>query len=142
LTMPVAVGTSLLVIAMKSAAGLAGYLASVDLDWPLALAVTAAAIGGSFLGTRLVDRTNPAMLRRGFGWFVVAAAILVLAQQVPAAWTTWLPGPVLAWAAVPIAVVAAIAFVDLRRRTGSPDTRDGDPAIPDGPASSTTQALS
>lgn len=143
LSMPVAVGTSLLVIAMKSAAGLAGYLASVDLDWPLALAVTAAAIGGSFLGTRLVDRTNPAMLRRGFGWFVVAAAILVLAQQVPAAWTTWLPGPVLAWAAVPIAAVAAIAFVDLRKRTSAQDTRDGDPGLPDGPASSTTtQALS
>lgn len=114
LTMPVAVGTSLLVIAMKSTAGLAGYLASVDLDWPVALAVTAAAIGGSFVGTRLVGRTNPAKLRRGFGWFVVAAAILVLAQQVPASWTEWLAGPVLAWAAIPIAVVAVIAFLDLR----------------------------
>src|SRR5690625_2501363 len=35
LPMPVAVGTSLVVIAMKSFAGLAGYLTSVSLDWAL-----------------------------------------------------------------------------------------------------------
>ncbi|MEU3145485.1 MULTISPECIES: sulfite exporter TauE/SafE family protein [unclassified Streptomyces] len=33
LPMPVAVGTSLLVIAMKSAAGFAGYLSTVQIDW-------------------------------------------------------------------------------------------------------------
>ncbi|MGB3830112.1 MAG: sulfite exporter TauE/SafE family protein, partial [Ornithinimicrobium sp.] len=36
LPMPVAIGTSLVVIAMKSMAGLAGYLASVTIDWPMA----------------------------------------------------------------------------------------------------------
>ena len=36
LPMPVAVGTSLVVIAMKSFAGLGGYLASVHIDWGLA----------------------------------------------------------------------------------------------------------
>ncbi|TDC17257.1 site-specific integrase [Actinomadura bangladeshensis] len=34
-TVPAAVGTSLLVIARKSSAGLAGYLADVAIDWPL-----------------------------------------------------------------------------------------------------------
>ncbi len=131
LSMPVAVGTSLLVIAMKSAAGLAGYLASVDLDWPLALAVTAAAIGGSFIGTRLVDRTNPDRLRRGFGWFVVAAAILVLAQQVPSAWTQWLPGSALAWAAIPIAIVAVVAFLDLRSHAAQGDPTQDEPGQDD-----------
>ena len=43
LPMPVAVGTSLIVIAMKSFAGLAGYLSSVHIDWAVAGAVTAAA---------------------------------------------------------------------------------------------------
>ena len=47
LPMPVAVGTSLVVIAMKSFAGLGGYLSSVQIDWALAFAVTAAAVVGA-----------------------------------------------------------------------------------------------
>lgn len=39
LSKPVAVGTSLVVIAMKSFAGLAGYLSSVHIDWRLATGV-------------------------------------------------------------------------------------------------------
>ena len=42
--MPVAVGTSLVVIAMKSFAGFAGHLSSVQIDWRLAGLVTAAAV--------------------------------------------------------------------------------------------------
>merc|ERR1711969_469920 len=50
LPMPIAVGTSLVVIAMKSFAGLAGYLSSVQIDWVLAGAVTAAALVGALIG--------------------------------------------------------------------------------------------
>lgn len=84
LPMSVAVGTSLLVIAMKSFAGLAGYLSGVQLDWPLVLAVTAAAVVGSVLGARLVGRVPEDALRQGFGWFVLAMGVVVLAQQLPA----------------------------------------------------------
>lgn len=84
LSMPVAVGTSLLVIAMKSFAGLAGYLASVQIDWPIALGVTAAAVLGSLVGSRLTGVVQPDTLRKGFGWFVVAMGVFVLVQQVPA----------------------------------------------------------
>jgi uncharacterized membrane protein YfcA len=83
LPMPVAVGTSLLVIAMKSFAGLAGYLASVQIDWPLALAVTAAAVVGSLVGSRLTGLVHPDTLRRAFGWFVVAMGLVVLVEQAP-----------------------------------------------------------
>lgn len=83
LPMPVAVGTSLLVIAMKSFAGLAGYLASVQIDWPVALAVTAAAVLGSLVGSRLTGVVPPEKLRTGFGWFVIAMGLLILLQQVP-----------------------------------------------------------
>ena len=83
LPMSVAVGTSLLVIAMKSFAGLAGYLASVQIDWPIALAVTAAAVLGSLVGSRLTGVIHPETLRKGFGWFVIVMGLLVLVQQVP-----------------------------------------------------------
>jgi len=96
LPMPVAVGTSLLVIAMKSFAGLGGYLTSVSLDWPLVAAVTVAAVVGSFLGARLTSRIPETMLRQGFGYFVLVMGAFVLHQE--------LPGPMGAVAAGAVAV--------------------------------------
>lgn len=81
LPMPIAVGTSLVVIAMKSFAGLAGYLSSVQIDWALAGAVTAAALVGALVGARLTTRVNPDALRKGFGWFVLAMSSVILAQE-------------------------------------------------------------
>ncbi len=47
LPMPIAVGTSLVIIAMNSFAGLIGYLSSVRIDWSLGAALTAAAVVGA-----------------------------------------------------------------------------------------------
>jgi hypothetical protein len=110
--MPVAVGTSLLVIAMKSFAGLAGYLASVTIDWPVALMVTAAAVVGSLVGSRLTGVVHPETLRKAFGWFVVAMGVLVLVQQVPAG----LAGQPWFWPTTVAALAAAGAVVVLLRR--------------------------
>ncbi|KUI33542.1 hypothetical protein AU195_00520 [Mycobacterium sp. IS-1496] len=82
LPMPVAVGTSLIVIAMKSFAGLGGYLSSVQIDWPVALAVTAAAVVGALAGARLTAMVNPDSLRKAFGWFVLAMSSVILAQEI------------------------------------------------------------
>lgn len=84
LPMSVAVGTSLVVIAMKSFAGLAGYLTTVQLDWGLTLGVTAAAIAGTLIGSKLAGRIPEAALRMAFGWFVLAMGTFVLIQQAPA----------------------------------------------------------
>jgi uncharacterized protein len=81
LRMEQAVGTSLVVIAMKSFAGFAGHLGHVQLDWPLTLAVTAAAVAGSFAGGALAGRVPPAALRKGFGVFVLIMAVFVLVQE-------------------------------------------------------------
>jgi uncharacterized protein len=85
LPMPIAVGTSLIVIAMKSFAGLAGYLASVQIDWAVAGAVTAAAVAGALIGARLTAMVNPDALRKAFGWFVLAMSSVILGQEIHAA---------------------------------------------------------
>jgi uncharacterized protein len=82
--MPVAIGTSLIVIALKSFAGLGGYLTSVSPDWGLVGAVTAAAIVGSMLGSRLAGRIPETALREGFGIFVLVMGVFVLVQALPA----------------------------------------------------------
>jgi uncharacterized protein len=106
LPMPVAVGTSLLVIATKSFAGLAGYLADVHIDWALAAAVTAAAILGSLAGARLAGRIHEDRLRQAFGWFVLTMGILVLAQQLPGNAWWWAGGGALTVATAGSAMLA------------------------------------
>lgn len=85
LPMREAVGTSLLVIAMKSSAGLAGYLGSTPIDFTLAGMVTAAAIAGSVGGAAMAGRVRQDVLRRGFAWFVVVMAVFLLSQEIPRA---------------------------------------------------------
>ncbi|MET8354772.1 MULTISPECIES: sulfite exporter TauE/SafE family protein [unclassified Micromonospora] len=112
LPMPVAVGTSLVVIAMKSVAGLAGYLSSVSIDWGLAGAVTTAAVIGSLLGGRLASRVSENALRKAFGWFVVVMGVFVLAQQ--------MPGQVranpLPWATLGLTAVVAVGIIVRQNR--------------------------
>ena len=82
LPMPIAVGTSLVVIAMQSFAGFAGHLATEQIDWRLAAFVTAAAVAGALIGGRLIAFLNPGTLRQMFGWFVLLMASVILAQEV------------------------------------------------------------
>ena len=84
LPMTAAVGTSLLVIAMNSLAGFAGHATSLELNWLLAGGVSAAAVIGSLIGTRLAGRIPEAVLRKGFGVFVLVMGVFVLVQELPA----------------------------------------------------------
>lgn len=86
LAMPQAVGTSLLVLTMQSFAGFAGHLTTAEIDWSLTGTFTAMAAAGAVLGSRLTGRVNASALRKGFGWFVIAMAIIVLALQLPPGW--------------------------------------------------------
>jgi uncharacterized protein len=81
LPMSTAVGTSLVVIAMQSFAGLAGHLTGTPIDWRLATLATAAAVMGGLVGGRLTPLVEPDALRRGFGWFVLAMSSLILAKE-------------------------------------------------------------
>ncbi|WP_129337047.1 sulfite exporter TauE/SafE family protein [Cellulomonas endophytica] len=112
LSMPVAVGTSLVVIAIKSLGGLAGYLATVSIDWGLALAVTAAAVAGALLGGRLAGRIAPDHLRQAFGWFVLVMGTVIVGQELPREWLG-------AAAAVLVVAVLGVGGIALTRRRRS-----------------------
>jgi uncharacterized membrane protein YfcA len=82
LPMPAAVGTSLVIIAAQSYAGLVGHIAEDSIDWTFAAAITAAAVAGALIGSRLIRLVDPAGLRRAFGWLVLLMASVVLAEEV------------------------------------------------------------
>ncbi len=114
--MHVAVGTSLVVIAMKSMAGLAGYLSGIQVDWPLALGVTAAAVVGSVAGGRLVEYVPQDRLRNAFGWFVAAMAVFVLVQEAPAGLRSAVLTSPVTWVGLLVAATTVV-LVRTRRTT-------------------------
>ena len=76
-----AVGTSLLVVAMKSAAGFAGYFGQVDVRWGYLTLFTAVAVAGSLGGTYLVRYVPQGVLKRAFAVFLVVMGAFILYQN-------------------------------------------------------------
>ena len=84
-----AVGTSLVVIALNSAAGVAGYAGRVAVDWTAMALFTALAVGGVLAGASLAPRVPAERLRQWFAIFLVAMAAFILWQNLgPAANST------------------------------------------------------
>jgi uncharacterized membrane protein YfcA len=83
-----AVGTSLAVIALNAFTGFAKYLGvlerqSLELDWPVLIAVAGVGILGSFLGHRLGRRLPQATLRKAFGAFLVVMGLFIAVDAGP-----------------------------------------------------------
>jgi len=76
-----AVGTSLMVIALKSLAAFAGHAAHVSIDVQLALVVTVAALAGSIGGAALAKRVPAQILRKVFAGFVLVMAGYVVWRE-------------------------------------------------------------
>jgi uncharacterized protein len=82
--MPAAVGTSLLVIAINSAAALAARLGGhTDLDWPLLGVFTVAALAGVLAGNRVASRVDASRLTTAFAVLLIAVAGYSLARSLP-----------------------------------------------------------
>jgi uncharacterized membrane protein YfcA len=121
LSMKRAIGTSLLVIAMKSFAGFASFASFVTIDWSLFSVFTGAALVGTIAGTQLARRIDASKLREGFAIFVfIMAAVMISRELATPIWFT--------------AVLAAVTLVTttlisrhLRARAASPsDDADAD----------------
>lgn len=83
LPMQEAVGTSLLVIAANSAAGLLGHLSAGMPDVGLILVFVGAGMLGLWGGTALAHRLPAGRLQQGFAVFVIALALFLLADNLP-----------------------------------------------------------
>ena len=84
LPMKKAVATSLMIIAIKSLFGFIGDLGNSNLifDWGLLFLFSMLSICGIFIGvymTKFIDGKN---LKKGFGWFVLIMAFIIIFQEV------------------------------------------------------------
>ena len=88
LPMHLAVGTSLLIIALKSFAALIEYTGvlgalGLQLDWNVILVFTVVGAAGSFAGRLLGRRLNQGTLQKVFAGFLVVIGVFVFAQNLP-----------------------------------------------------------
>ncbi len=76
-----AVGTSLLVIALKSFTGFIGYLGQVEIYWGFMAGFTAVAVVGIWIGAYLVRFVTPGALKRAFAIFLLVVGAWILYQN-------------------------------------------------------------
>lgn len=81
LPMKIAVGTSLLIIAVKSLFGFVGDLSHVTIDWAFLLPFTGLSISGLFLGTYLSRFFSGFRLKKTFGYFVLLISLYILVRE-------------------------------------------------------------
>lgn len=82
LPMTIAVGTSLVIIVINSAAGFAAHVGDAALDNRIAGMFTVAAVVGSLAATRIASRLPAERLRRWFAYLVFVVAAFVAVQAV------------------------------------------------------------
>ncbi|GAA0893946.1 sulfite exporter TauE/SafE family protein [Fulvivirga kasyanovii] len=82
LPMKMAVGTSLLIIAVKSLIGFIGDIhADAPINWTFLGIFSLIAIVGIFLGTYLAHSIDGQKLKRGFGWFVLVMGAFMIVKE-------------------------------------------------------------
>ena len=82
LPMKLAVGTSLLIVAINSLFGFLFSLKQFEYDWPLLLSFTLLAIAGLFIGIKLADKIPGSSLKTGFGWFILVMGIYIIMKEI------------------------------------------------------------
>jgi uncharacterized membrane protein YfcA len=79
--MKMAIGTSLLIIALKSLIGFTGDLGHLALNWNLLFLFSSFAVGGMFLGIAISKRISGQKLKPAFGWFVLTMGVFIVINE-------------------------------------------------------------
>lgn len=83
LPMKLAVGTSLIIVAVKSLIGFVGDIqAGQAIDWVFLLGFTGLTIVGVLIGGYLSNFISGEKLKKSFGWFVLSMAIFIVLKEI------------------------------------------------------------
>lgn len=83
LPMKMAVGTSLVIIAIKSLIGFVGDLSiSVEMDWIILIGFSIFSILGIFIGSYISKFISSDKLKPIFGWFVLLMSIYIMGKEI------------------------------------------------------------
>jgi len=77
-----AIGTSLLIIAIKSTIGFLGDVQNIEVDWSFLLLFTAMAVGGIFIGLTFNQKLGNEPLKKIFGWFILLMGVGIFIKEI------------------------------------------------------------
>ena len=77
-----AVGTSLLIIALNSLIGFTGDIGHFSIDWKFLISITAIAIAGIFVGGLISKKIDGSRLKKAFGWFVLLMGVYIIIKEI------------------------------------------------------------
>ena len=79
-----AIGTSMLIIAIKSLIGFVGdpLAKYIEIDWTFLFTVTLLSIFGMFIGNALSKRIDGSKLKKGFAWFIFTMGVYIIIKEV------------------------------------------------------------
>ncbi|MEO6447280.1 MAG: sulfite exporter TauE/SafE family protein, partial [Gemmatimonadaceae bacterium] len=80
----IAVGSSLLIIAMNALSGFAGYIGQVPINWTLVGAFTGVAAVGATIGTRFVPHVPQTRIKQGFAVLILVLGTYLVLRQLGA----------------------------------------------------------
>jgi len=80
--MEIAVGSSAFMVGLTAAGGFAGHAASGHWDWKTSLILAVAVFAGGQIGARKSIGLDKKRIKRGFGWFLLVIAGLMLSKTV------------------------------------------------------------
>jgi uncharacterized protein len=81
LPMKTAVGTSLIIIAINSLFGFLFSLKQFSFDWKILILFTAISVTGIFIGGYYSDKVPSAILKKIFGWFILAMSLYIVLKE-------------------------------------------------------------
>lgn len=82
LEIKLAIGTSLIIIALKSLIGFfLGDALTMDIDWFFLMSFTALTIAGIFIGVYTSNFIESEKLKKGFGYFIVVMAAFIFCME-------------------------------------------------------------
>ncbi|ALI97900.1 permease [Rufibacter tibetensis] len=82
LDMKVAVGTSLVLIALNSLVGFLGDMGHYTIDWVFLLTFSGLSVIGIYVGSAFAHKINSKALKQGFGWFVLVMGVFILFKEI------------------------------------------------------------
>lgn len=81
LPIKVAIGTSLMIIAIKSLFGFTGDIGVLDIDWLFLGQISAISVVGIFIGSQVARYIKSEVLKPLFGYFVLLMGVFIIFQQ-------------------------------------------------------------
>lgn len=84
LPIKIAIGTSLVIIAINSLIGFLFSLKQVSIQWSFLLSIAAIAVLGILIGSYLSTKIKGTILKPAFGWFVLVMGVYIFIREIVA----------------------------------------------------------